>query len=62
MGDFWVMGKLVTMMTKEEKAINPLREEILTAALTIYRFKSNEVIFRSVDTIKGIQALLKGDN
>jgi len=62
LGDFWVMGKLVTMMTKEEKAINPLREEILTAALTIYRFKSNEVIFRSVDTIKGIQALLKGDN
>jgi len=35
LGDFWIMNKLVSMMSKEEKQKQPLRDEVLAAGVTI---------------------------
>lgn len=61
LGDFWLMLKLLSMLSDEELLKAPMREEVLTAAVTLWRMRSNEVIFKSTEAVKSVQIMLKGD-
>jgi len=60
-GDFWVMEKLKGLMDKKALLKQPQKEEVMLAAVTLWRFRSNEVVSRSVDVIAIITTMLKGD-
>jgi len=62
LGDFWIMKKLKTEMLVEELKNNPTRKETLEATVTVYRLRSNNVIFRSAELVKSVQTIMKGDN
>jgi len=40
----------------------PSRHTLMSAAITIKRFKAEGIVFRSLDMIKGIQKSLKADD
>jgi len=60
-GDFWMMKKLVNSIEKSKLVTAPTRKEILRAAVSIYKIRSNDIILRSLDIIKQIESIFKGD-
>jgi len=61
LGDFWIMHKLGGLMPTNEKIDAPNKNDVMLAAVTIWRMRSNEVIFRSVELIKNIQEMFKSE-
>jgi len=55
------MHKLKMMTTTEEMKTQPSRDELISAVATIKRAQSNDVIYRSTDTVNEIMKLVKGD-
>jgi len=56
------MTKLKANIEEEDFKKQPTKIEVITAGATIYRFRSNEVLYRSMDMISSIQHTLKGDD
>lgn len=61
-GDFWMIKKLLTAIEKSKLVTAPTRIEVLKAVVSIYKIKSNDVILRSLDIIKQIEQMFKGDD
>jgi len=62
LGDFWIMKKLKGGMLEEDLKKIPSRKETINASLTVWRLRSNDVIFRSAELVKSVQTIMKGDN
>lgn len=59
--DFFMMQKIMNTDSKDIDQ-HPTKSSLFKAIQTIFRFKSESLIFRSLDMIKGIQKSIKGDN
>jgi len=55
------MNKLKTIIPVDDFKKQPTKNEVISASATVNRFRSNEVMFRSMDMILSIQQTLKGE-